>query len=240
MLLLLLTGYRPDWEGRLAKTCSQNMSDLEVALDKFAASGGTVKGTGEPASVYPLREKAFLTVEWPVCPVERERKPAPLPYLVHRTPTGSLVVRCAVHGSREQIILIPKDPDLCRLVDLAKEARGRRNLYGSILMVILIWGSPVILFLGGILIFGKSGMARVFPRLKMLYLIPNYVILLGWLPGSILAPVAPAQEILNLLAMIALITVVTVHLISPDIASWKKETPPDPPPPPLPTPPTGP
>ena len=200
------------------------MIEIEKGLLRFAAGGGTIAGAGESIADYQLPEKGFLN-SLPVCPVEIVREPAPLPYTVGRTASGDVVIRCLVHGSRERMLVTPTDPAHFELVDKAKQHRSERNRLGALLLVVLIWGSPVFLFLAGAAFFGKARMARAFPFLRRMYLLPNFVILIGWLPGWFLAPIPPAQDLLNAMALIALTTVFLVHVASPIVADWKTDTP---------------
>lgn len=167
----MLTGYRPSWDSQVAKECSRNMAQLEIALESLPKGSATGSGSGDLITDYPLLKNGLLTT-LPVCPAEQFREPAPLPYIVEKASDSSLIVKCRIHGARSNLIYLAEDAyqdqDLLEKATAAKRTRHETML---ILSAVILGLAPVMLFLAARFILGYEFVARRAIMMKTLFLV---------------------------------------------------------------------
>lgn len=173
----LLTGYRPDWDARLAKECSGNMAKLKLALELLPVASAAVRGSGDSITDYPLIENGLLTT-LPVCPAEQFREPSPLHYAVEKASDSSLIVKCCIHGTRETLIYRIEDAyqgqEILEKAIAAKRAKHRNML---MLSTIALGMAPFMLFLTARIMLGYEFFARKAIIMKRLFAIAYSLIL---------------------------------------------------------------
>lgn len=131
------------------------MAELDNALSQLATDSAATKGSGDSINDYPLQEKGLIR-ELPVCPVEKYRQPKPESYIVEKDASGSLNVRCRIHGTRANLTVIPQDPYQQQMLQKAIEVDRERKQTSEIVFALLIGFAPLLLFLAARLLLGKS------------------------------------------------------------------------------------
>lgn len=151
---------------------------LQQALERLPEAAAVGSGSGDSITDYPLLEKGLLTT-LPVCPAEQFREPVPLQYIVEKASDSSLIVKCRIHGTRDNLIYSLEDAHQDQEL-YAKAIGAKRRRHERMLMLAgAIMGlAPVMLFLAARFVLGYEFFARKAKMMRKLF-----VVIYGLIPA---------------------------------------------------------
>ncbi|HNV68811.1 MAG TPA: hypothetical protein PKO06_03875, partial [Candidatus Ozemobacteraceae bacterium] len=187
---LFLVGYRPQWREMYTKWCLANQIAIEQAVQLGPASSLPPLDVEVRLEDYRNRLPENFG-EIPQCPVYREVGLATHSYLLQVSASGTTVVRCLLHGTRSDPVVVPSDRGLQMLLERAGELRQQRQMRTALVLALVWCFGP---WFGLALLGALVGRARLFAwvsRFERVWRSLNLVLVTACIPGYVLAPIPP-------------------------------------------------